>query len=152
QTERNLGSDVFQIIAARADDLQRTARVSRPALRDGHDQLAGEVFPGPGLRRRNEILDLALRNDVTAMDACAPANMRHVIGSTGRVFVVLDNNDGVAEVAQTFERFQEPRIIALMQTDRRLIEHVEYAGQPGPDLRSKPDALAFSARQRAGSA
>src|SRR5207248_1510200 len=71
QAERDLGGDAFQIIAAGADDFQRPARIARPALGDRHDQFAGKIFPGPGLRRSNQIIDLALRDDVAAMDAGA---------------------------------------------------------------------------------
>ena len=50
------------------------------------------------------------------------------------------------------QRFQEPRIVALVQPDRGLVEHVEHAGQAGADLRGEPDALALAAGQRAGGA
>src|SRR5690606_16596468 len=36
------------------------------------------------------------------------------------------------------------------QADRRLVEHVEHAGEAGADLRGQPYALALAARQRAG--
>ena len=39
-----------------------------------------------------------------------------------------------------------------MQADRRLVEHIEHAGQARADLRGEPDALALAARQRAGRA
>ena len=35
---------------------------------------------------------------------------------------------------------------------RRLVQHVEHAGQPRADLRGEADALALAARQRAGGA
>ena len=50
------------------------------------------------------------------------------------------------------QRFEQPRIVALMQADRRLVEHVEHAGQAGADLRGEADALALAAGQRAGRA
>jgi hypothetical protein len=37
-----------------------------------------------------------------------------------------------------------------MQADRRLVEHVEHAGQAGADLRGEADALALAAGERAG--
>ena len=55
----------------------------------------------------------------------------------------------VAEVAQPLQRLQQPRVVALVQPDRRLVEHIEHAGQPRADLRGQPDALALAARQRA---
>ena len=43
-------------------------------------------------------------------------------------------------------------VVALVQADRRLVEHVEHAGQVRADLRRQPDALPFAARQRRGAA
>ena len=65
---------------------------------------------------------------------------------------MLDHDHGVAEVAQATERIEEARIVALVQPDRRLVEHIEHAGQPGADLRGEPDALALAAGQRAAGA
>ncbi len=39
-----------------------------------------------------------------------------------------------------------------MQPDRRLIQHIQHAGQSGADLTRQPDALRFTARQRRRSA
>ena len=72
--------------------------------------------------------------------------------SADGVLVMLDHDHGVAEVAQALQRVQQPRIVALVQPDRGLVEHIEHAGQAGADLRGEPDALAFAARQRAGGA
>jgi hypothetical protein len=67
-----------------------------------------------------------------------------------RVLVMLDDDHGIADVAQVPQRIQQPGIVALMQADRRLVEHVEHAGQAGADLRRQTDALALAAGQRAG--
>ena len=88
-------------------------------------------------------------DDAAAVDAGAKADIDHVIGGENRVLVVLHHDHGVAEVTEPLQRFQKPRVVALMQPDRRLVEHVEHAGQAGADLRSKPDALAFAAGQGA---
>ena len=86
------------------------------------------------------------------MHAGAGADIDDVVGGADGVLVVLDHDHGVAEVAQPAQRFEKPRVVALVQADRRLVEHVEHAGQPGADLRGEPDALALAARQRAGGA
>ena len=114
-----------------------------------HGELAGQIFAGPGFWRRDQIVDLALGDDVAAVDAGAGADVDHFVGGADGVLVVLDHDHGVAEVAQPAQRFQKPRVVALVQADRRLVEHVEHAGQPGADLRGEPDALALAAGQRA---
>ena len=50
------------------------------------------------------------------------------------------------------QRFEQARVVALVQADRRLVEHVEHAGEAGADLRGEADALALAAGQRAGGA
>ena len=47
------------------------------------------------------------------------------------------------------QRVEQARVVALVQADRGLVEHVEHAGQARADLRGEPDALALAARQRA---
>ena len=69
-----------------------------------------------------------------------------------RVLVVLDDEDGVAEVAQADERVDQPMVVALVQADRRLVEHVQHADQTRADLAGQPDALRLAAGQRAGRA
>ena len=43
--------------------------------------------------------------------------------------------------------FQQFRVVALMQANARLIQNIQYAHQPGTDLRGKPNPLRFPARQ-----
>ena len=109
-------------------------------------------MPVSELRRRDEVVDRALRDDLAAVDAGAGADVEHVVGGADGVLVVLDHDHGVAEVAQPLQRLEQPRVVALVQADRGLVEHVEHAGEAGADLRGEPDALALAARQRAGGA
>src|ERR1700736_5947000 len=46
------------------------------------------------------------------------------------------------------QRRKQTCVVALVQTDRRLVEDVHHAGEPRADLRGKPDALRLAARQR----
>ena len=113
---------------------------------------AGEILAGERVRRRHDVVGRALRDDVAAVDAGAGADVDHMVGGADRVLVVLDHDHGVAEVAQALQRFEQARVVALVQADRRLVEHVEHAGQARADLRGEADALALAARQRAGGA
>ena len=65
-----------------------------------------------------------------------------------RLLVVLDHDHRVPEVAQAHQRVDEPLVVALVQPDRRLVEHVEHAHQPAADLRRQPDALRLAAGER----
>ena len=64
-----------------------------------------------------------------------------------RVAIVFDDQHSVAQVAQALERGEQALIVALMQSDRRLVENVEHADQARSDLRRQPDTLALAARK-----
>ena len=83
------------------------------------------------------------------MDARAGAEVDHVVGLADGLLVVFDNDNGIAEVAQLFKGGEQTVVIALVQADAWLVEHVEHAGQARADLRGEPDALRFAAGERA---
>ena len=68
------------------------------------------------------------------MDARSWANLDHVIRTANRVLVVLNYEDRIAEIAEIFECFDQAFVIALMQTDRRLVEHIHRSYEVRADL------------------
>ena len=102
--------------------------------------------------RATDVLRRALRDHLAAVLAGAGPHVDDVVGGLDRVAIVLDDDDAVAEVAQVLERGQQPVVVALVQPDRRLVEHVHHAGQPRADLAREPDALRLAAGQRLGRA
>jgi hypothetical protein len=126
--------------------------VRRLALGNIHRQFAGEIFPGQRLRIVHDVGRRALGDDVPAMGTGAGADIEHMVGEANGVLIVLDYNNGVAEIAQPLQRVQQPRIVALVQADRGFVQHIEHAGQPRADLRRQADALALAAAERAGGA
>ena len=135
-----------------------TSFSARPLL--GLRRLAGtgtdgspvRYWPVSEARVRHDLLRRALGDDLAAVDAGAGADVEDVIGLQDRVLVVLDDDHRVAEVAQALQRAEQALVVALVQADRGLVEHVEHAGEAGADLRGEADALALAARQRAGGA
>ncbi len=97
-------------------------------------------------------LSVPCRDDVAAVHAGAGSHVDDVVGRADHVLVVLDDEHRVAEVAQVLQRVDQPVVVALVQADRRLVEHVHDAGQARADLRCEPDALRLAARQRLGAA
>src|SRR5690606_12659716 len=47
---------------------------------------------------------------------------------------------------------QQPLVVALVQADGRLVQHIHHAHQPGADLAGEPDALRLAAGERFGAA
>ena len=150
--ERDLGRDVLQIVAARADDLDlacpSSACGARPAPRPPSSP--DRYWPVSEFGLAMISARRALGDDLAAMDAGGRADIDDIIGRQDRVLVMLDDDHRIADIAQVLQRIEQAGIVALVQADRRLVEHVEHAGQAGADLRGKPDALALAARQRAG--
>ena len=151
--ERHFRGDVLQIVARRADQLEPAIVHGAPPLRR-HRNLprARQILPGQARRVAHDVVRQALGHDLAAMDAGARTHVDDMIGGADRLVVVLDHDHRVAEIAQALERCQQPLIVALMQADRGLVQHVQHARQARADLRGEPDALAFAARQRAGGA
>ena len=121
-----------------------------PLGRHRHRQLARQISAGERVRLRHDLGRRALRDDLAAMDAGARADVDDVVGLQDRVLVMLDHDHRVAEIAQAPQRLQQALVVALVQADRRLVQHVEHAGEARADLRGQADALALAARQRAG--
>ena len=99
-----------------------------------------------------QILDRAGHDDLAAVLTGTRADVDGPVGVPDRVLVVLDHDQRVAEVAEPDQGLDQPVVVALVQPDRRLVEHVQDADQAGPDLGGQPDALRLAAGQRARSA
>ena len=107
---------------------------------------------GEAVRVVEDILKRALGHDLAAVDARAGAEIDDMIGGADRVFVMLNHDHGVAEIAQALERDQQAVVVALVEADGGFIEDIEHAGEAAADLAGEADALAFAARQGAAGA
>ena len=85
---------------------------------------------------------------VAAELARAGPEVDQVVGRLDHLAVVLDQDQRVAQVAQVPQRREQPGVVARMQADRRLVEHVEHAGQAAADLAGQADPLALAAGER----
>src|SRR5689334_10811863 len=84
---------------------------------------------------------------MAAVHARAGPHVDQMVGLQHRVTIVLDYQHGIAEVAQALESSKQALIVALMQSDRRLVENVEHADQARADLRGEPDTLPLATRK-----
>ena len=148
--ERELHRHVAQVVLGRALHAERLAVARAPD--GGHRDAAasGQVRTGQRLLVGQQLLHRARHDDVAAVLTRAGADVDDVVGGADRVFVVLDDDQGVAQVAQPDERVDQPPVVALVQADARLVEHVQDADQARADLRGQPDALRLATGQAAG--
>ena len=82
------------------------------------------------------------------MDAGAGPHVDDEVGRQDGIVIVLHHDHGVADVAQCLECGEQAIIVALVQADGRLVEHIHDAGQARADLAREADALRFAAGQR----
>jgi hypothetical protein len=94
------------------------------------------------------VLDAADGDYLTTVYPGSGADVDDVVRVAYGLLVMLDDDERVAEVAQFFEGGQEPAVVPLVQPDGGLVQHVEDAHEPAPDLRGEPDPLRLASRQR----
>ena len=68
-----------------------------------------------------------------------------MVGDADHVFIVLDDEDRVALVAELLKDVDEPLVVARVQADRRLVQDVERADERRAERRRQIDALRFTA-------
>ena len=81
------------------------------------------------------------------MHAGTRAHVYTEIGCTDHVFVMLNHQHAVANVAQMFEGVDQAVVVALVQADAGFVQHIHHASQTRANLRGQADALRLSARQ-----
>ena len=81
--------------------------------------------------------------------AGARAEVDHVVGDRDHLGLVLDDEHGVALVAQLEQQVVHPLDVVRVQADRRLVEDVGDVGQRRAEVADHLRALRLAARQRA---
>ncbi|VTM87635.1 Uncharacterised protein [Raoultella ornithinolytica] len=76
------------------------------------------------------------------------ADIDDVVGGADGVFIMLDDNHRIAQITQMNQRAEQTFVIALMQADGRLIQHIHHADQAGANLACQANTLGFTAGER----
>ncbi len=146
--QRNAHFDVLEVVLARAAHRQERP-IARPARRDRDDASARQVVAGDRPRR----WPACPRSypPPPPRPPCSPAPgpmsmiqsaVRIVSSSCSTTMIVLPRS------RRSQQRARAAAVVSLMQADARLVQDVEHAHQPGPDLCRQPDALRLSPGQR----
>jgi hypothetical protein len=146
--------DVAQVVAACAFERQRFNFLLRGV------RLAGtSIFTRPDrylpVREsgmRHDFGRRAFSDDLAAVDASARADIHDVVGQADCIFVVLDDDYRVADIAQVLEGAEQAVVVALVQADGRFVEDVQHAHQAGADLAGQTNPLRLATRQRVSAA
>ena len=119
-----------------------------PRRRHRNRELVAQVLRGQRPRLLQQRLERAGEDDAAALLAGAEAHVDDRVGDADHVGVVLDDEHGVALIAQLAQDGDQPLVVARVQADRRLVEDVERVDQRRPERRRQVDALRLAARQR----
>jgi hypothetical protein len=134
-------------VLAHPGQLQPALPRPAPARRDRDRALAGHVLAGQRRLHPLQVGQGALGHDLAAVLAGPGADVDQVVGGADGGLVVLDHDQGVAEVAQPDQGLDQAVVVALVEPDGGLVEHVQHPGQAGADLGGQPDPLSLAAGQ-----
>src|SRR5699024_10434571 len=105
----------------------------------------GEVGAGQGLLVLQQALVVAGVHDVPAVLPGTGTDVDDPVGGQDGVFVVLDDDQGVAQVTQPGQGVQQTAVVPLVQADTGFVQYVQHAHQARADLGGQPDPLGFAA-------
>ena len=130
QAQRELGRDIAQVVFTRAVHREQACRVARTTVPRHVDATrTAQILSrnrGGGV---DHIVNRASRDDFAAMLASARTEIDEVVGLANRFFVVLDDDDRVAEITELLERVEQPPVVALVQADAGFVEDIQHADE-----------------------
>ncbi len=144
--------DALEIVVAGTADDEAFVAGRAAALGNGDPPRAGQVLAGDALGLGDDRGERAAGHDAAAANAGTGTEIDDVVGRPHGVFVVLDHDNGVSQVAELGQRVQQLVVIAGVQADRGFVEDVEHAHQAAADLPGQPDALHLAAGKGGGGA
>ena len=145
--ERELDIDILQVIAP-CSSYNKTLAVAGTQFFGNFDPATtGEVIRRNGIRMQ-DIVERTGRDDPAALASGQRSHIDDIVRRPHHILVVLDHDDRIARIAQLLEAADQPLVVALVQTDGRLVENIKHVHQLRADLGRQADALALAARQR----
>ena len=122
----------------------------RRVSRQMNAEVAAQIAGGEAAVARQQLGESARQTAPGRRSRRRRAQIENVIGGLHHGRIVLDDENGVALVAQFLEDADEPTGVAAVQADGRLVEHIERADQLRAERGRQLDALRLAARERRG--
>ena len=152
RAQRDANVDVLEVVGPRPLDRDEAAVAGSAGVRRRDLTDAAKVLTGYGVLGRDYVVDRAGGDHVAPVLAGAGSQVHDVVRGPHYSLVVLHDDDGVAQVAQPLEGFDEPVVVGRVQPDRRLVADVQDAHQARADLSGQPNPLGLAAAERGGAA
>src|SRR5947207_14363163 len=112
---------------ASAEDGERALAISveldgTRALAGKDAEFAGDVFSSDGIGVVHDLLRSAIGDDFAAVASGAGTEVDDVVSAADGLLIVLNDEHGVAEIAQRFQRFQQAVVVAMVEADAGFVE------------------------------
>ena len=147
-TQREVHIDVLEVVLPSADNGEPPASVGAATTFRHFDRTPpGDVVACDGARRIDDMRSRTGIDHFAAVFARSGADIDQPVRGFNSLLVMLDDNQGIAQIAQMMKRFDQPLVVPLVQADGRLIQHVHDPDESGAYLRGEPDALCLAAGQ-----
>ncbi len=145
------GFNVFEVVhGGVADpDPSRTSRQPTATVRVLDEPgAAAEVLARDRALRREQLRGRPRRDDQAPIRAGPGPEVHDPIRRLDHRFVVLDDQDAVAQLLKPSEAVDQPRGVARMEPGRRLVQDIADPDQPRAELRRQPGPLELAAGER----
>ena len=147
--ERHGQVHALQVVLARAFE-QEPGAAGFHQLAKARRHLLARTEVGAGQRvRRARGLGRAVEDDLAAALARARAHVDQAVGGQHHGRVVLDDDQGVARIAQAQHGLVDATHVARVQADRGLVQHEQGVDEAGAQGGGEVDALHLAAAERA---
>ena len=127
------------------DSVRRTRTTFNPV---GHLFVTGKECRGVGLLFFEQVCQRTRVHDLTPVFASSGTDIDNPVGGVNRVFIVLDNDQGVSDVTQSNQSFDESAVVALVEPEASPLE----VGAPDCDAADERVFVASAVRVAAGDA
>ena len=123
QADRKLHFETLQVVAAGTANAHHLLRITGNAKHGDFDApRPAEELSGDRFGRRHDLPGSPLRHYPAAVQSGARPHVDHVVRASDRLFVVLDHDEGIADVAQVLQRIEQAAVVALVKTDGGLVQ------------------------------
>ena len=148
--QRDVDAHALQVVLHRLPYGDRLTVAGPSYRRQGDLAPTGEVLPGQRVLGGDQLGDRTGDHHLASVLPRPRADVDHPVGGMDGVLVVLHHDQGVAELAEPDQGVDETTVVALVQTDAGLVEHVQHPDQAGADLGRQPDPLGLTTGEAAG--
>jgi hypothetical protein len=129
---------------SRADNLQFVLANGAALRRDRNRLFAAQILCGQAASALDYLVHGPGGDDISTANAGSWPEIDQVIRGPHRLFIMLDDNDGIAHVAEPLKRPEQPAIVSRMKSDGRFVQDVQHPDESRADLTSEPNSLCLT--------